>query len=92
MPTDKSKNRDDKTSTVVCTCGAIVEATALEVLSGEFCCPKCGGLLTPSDQPDMLSDDTEMVNISDMARMAQDGVDPAVSGEWVTFPDSKRAK
>ena len=34
-----------------------------------------------------------MLNISEMARMAQEGVDPsAVSGEWVTVLDYKPEK
>lgn len=38
------------------------------------------------------ADDTQMVNIDEMARMAQEGIDVTVSGEWDTTLAKKAGK
>lgn len=60
--------------------------TASEVLSKKETCPQCGAVVGTEQsvaRPASVSD-TQMVNIGDMARMAQEGLDVTASGEWDT--------
>lgn len=54
--------------------------------SGRAVCPKCKNILDPSpmDVPEVSTADTQMINIEEMARMAQEGVEIEISGEWDT--------
>ncbi len=69
-----------------CVCGELVLARVEEVMRGSTRCPSCGAVLRPSlDHRSTPSlDETQTINLEDMARMAQDGVDVSVSGEWDT--------
>jgi len=69
-----------------CSCGASLELSMEQITSGREQCPKCGCAVRvgPSDDLDPLSSDTQLVNLSDMARMAQEGVETTTSGEWDT--------
>ena len=66
-----------------CSCGALLEKAEFDAESGELVCPNCGAVM-PTEEFDFSDDDTEMLNVGDMARMAQEGVDVSVSGEWDT--------
>ncbi len=73
---------DDKY--VECLCGKKVTAPA-EGLNEGAKCPSCGALLSGSEEKCGISlGDTQMVNIHEMAQMAQDGVEVGISGEWDT--------
>lgn len=78
---------DDETNRMVdwyrCSCGLYVELTLEQFELGEAHCPACGA---PIDlgQMEEWNSDTQMVNLQDMARMAQDGVGVTSSGEWNT--------
>jgi hypothetical protein len=75
-----------------CFCGSVIEQADPQNSSSESLCPSCGAV-TATDVADLSAADTQMLNISEMARMAQEGVDPsAVSGEWVTVLDYKPEK
>lgn len=75
-----------------CYCGAILQKSDPENPSSGYKCPKCGSELS-SDMSELSAADTQMLNIKEMARMAQEGVDPSsVSGEWVTSLDYKPEK
>jgi len=61
----------------------------------EFQCPHCGKRIVSDDEagPVFSASETQMINIQDMARMAQDGVDVGISGEWDTsepLPDKRK--
>ncbi|MFH1114766.1 MAG: hypothetical protein V1792_12690 [Pseudomonadota bacterium] len=67
-----------------CSCGTRRLLTEERIKSGEENCPQCGAVV--GEETDMGSSvaDTQLINIGDMARMAQEGVDVGVSGEWDT--------
>jgi hypothetical protein len=48
------------------------------------------------DPTEISAADTQMINIQDMARMAQDGISVEISGEWDTSetdgPKNKKKK
>ncbi len=77
----------------VCSCGERVMVKPARPGIGGALCPRCGSLVEPpsEDQPTDSSstDETMMLDIGEMARIAQNGVDPAISGEWVTPPKNK---
>jgi hypothetical protein len=62
--------------------------------SGRGVCPKCKSILDPSpmDVPEVSAADTQMINIEEMARMAQEGVEMETSGEWDTSDPRVPAK
>ncbi len=66
--------------------------------SGRAVCPQCKNILDPSptDVPEVSTADTQMINIEEMARMAQEGIEIETSGEWDTSspkgPEKKRAR
>ena len=70
-----------------CSCGNDLQYPEEEALSGSARCPHCGSLI-PAGQKKMVErggpDETVMVDLGDMAQMAQDGLDLAVSDEWDT--------
>jgi hypothetical protein len=76
-----------------CVCGASLQLTMEQITSGVETCPKCG---TPvrsvgHESGDALVSDTQLVSLAEMARMAQEGIDPSVSGEWDTSdPDNPK--
>lgn len=76
---------DAQRTRVTCSCGHTVEIRADDA-SCRRTCPECGLELGDDgehpDSPD--SESTQMVNLEEMARMAQNGVDVGVSGEWNT--------
>jgi hypothetical protein len=65
-----------------------VEITKQDAQEGLSRCPDCGNAVrlrissTSSRTPD--SDETLMVNVRDMAKIAQSGVESSYSGEWNT--------
>jgi hypothetical protein len=65
-------------------------------VSGRITCPECGMVLQLPEET--LSsragqEETQLVSIQEMARMAQDGVDMEVSGEWDTAdPENRKTK
>jgi hypothetical protein len=54
--------------------------------AGRAVCPECKSILDPSlmDVPEVSAADTQTINIEEMARMAQEGVEMDTSGEWDT--------
>ncbi|MFC1834273.1 hypothetical protein ACFL2Q_06005 [Thermodesulfobacteriota bacterium] len=78
-----------------CTCGEGFELTPEEAESGDKRCPFCGARLGGLDsEPRKITgpEETQMINVREMARMAQEGVDVSISGEWDTtkVPAKKR--
>jgi len=69
-----------------CVCGASLRLTMEQITSGVELCPKCGTPVRSGghESEDALASDTQMVSLDEMARMAQEGIDPSVSGEWDT--------
>lgn len=69
-----------------CVCGMRVLSTDEQIRSGKMTCPVCGAVMGEDESADMdpSAADTQLINIGDMARMAQEGVDVGVSGEWDT--------
>lgn len=69
-----------------CACGASLQLTMEQITSGEERCPTCGMPVRSGGHvpDDALTTDTQLVNLDEMARMAQEGIDPSVSGEWDT--------
>lgn len=69
-----------------CSCGNDVIVSESQLLAGRAICPKCKKKLDPSkpDPTEISAADTQMINIQDMARMAQDGIAVEISGEWDT--------
>lgn len=60
--------------------------TPEQVLSKKETCPRCGAVVGSAESvaKEETGTDTQMVNVSEMARMAQEGLDIAASGEWDT--------
>jgi len=85
------KKEEDPNETVdedLCSCGAVLEPWGTEQSPELMICPTCGAV-KKSDPFDLSCADTQTLNIAEMARMAQEGVDPtSVSGEWVTVLES----
>jgi hypothetical protein len=69
-----------------CSCGNSVTVSAERVKSGLERCPNCGCVIgSPGEDSCSPSvADTQTINVKDMARMAQEGIDVDVSGEWDT--------
>ena len=76
-----------------CDCGARVRWTADKNRQGKPVCPQCGAELSSEGKvtPEQSAADTQMVNISEMARMGQEGLDVDASGEWETRPKKNSA-
>ncbi len=77
-----------------CSCGRRWRANPDENLLEERLCPQCGSpmMVTHEEQPSLAdTDETLRVELQDMAKLAQEGVDVGVSGEWDTsgLPDDK---
>lgn len=70
----------------VCSCGKRLLVSKDQMLLAPIQCPHCGKRMTPSDAEDvqLSTSETQMINIQDMARMAQEGVEIGLSGEWDT--------
>lgn len=80
---EPSQKPDKKAKTDSCACGASLDKSRWDEAKQEMICQKCGAITTP--QLTALSGaDTEMLSVADMARIAQDGVDVSISGEWDT--------
>jgi len=50
-------------------------------------CPACGSPLQPDQEagsPPLGLQETQVIKLREMARMAQDGIDVGLSGEWDT--------
>ncbi len=69
-----------------CACGLRLQLTDEQIRSGKETCPQCGAVVGDhaSTTAGISAADTQLINIGDMARMAQEGVDVGVSGEWDT--------
>lgn len=71
----------------LCSCGQRVPIDEDNIPPGGVTCPSCGNpidLDSDPTEPIDWEDETQMVNIRDMAKMAQEGVEMSVSGEWDT--------
>jgi len=77
-----------------CPCGNRVSVSAERVKLGLESCPSCGRVIeSPSENTSSSSvADTQTINVKDMARMAQEGIDVDVSGEWNTSTGNRRGK
>jgi hypothetical protein len=77
-----------------CPCGNRVSVSAERVKLGLESCPKCGRVIeSPSEKSSSSSvADTQTINVREMARMAQEGIDVDVSGEWNTSTGKRRGK
>lgn len=79
-----------------CACGTRLRLSEEQIQSKQEICPQCGAVVgaDPDSSEGPSAGDTQLINIGDMARMAQDGVDLGVSGEWDTTmardPDAQR--
>lgn len=71
-----------------CSCGRRRRANPEEDLSEQRLCPQCGLPMTVTHEEPSLSEteETVRVNLHDMAKLAQEGVDVGLSGEWDTTP------
>jgi hypothetical protein len=91
--TDTKKQGEPGREQQRCHCGALLKKADPKEPSSAYVCPTCGAELSSDMSEELSAADTQMLNIKEMARMAQEGVDPsAVSGEWVTpldFPPEK---
>jgi len=69
-----------------CACGHQVSASADRIKLGLEICPRCGNVIrSPGGKAGAPSlADTQTINVRDMARMAQEGIDLEASGEWDT--------
>jgi hypothetical protein len=72
----------------LCRCGNRVRVPDNMDPAGVVKCPKCESKLDSSTDAAPPAgappDETQTVDLNEMARMAQKGVDVGVSGEWVT--------
>lgn len=70
-----------------CACGERLQGSEEEVSLGTKKCPHCGSriLASQKETPQTVGqEETQMVDLKDMAQMAQDGLELEVSGEWDT--------
>jgi DNA-directed RNA polymerase subunit RPC12/RpoP len=70
-----------------CACGKRLQGPEEEVLAGTKRCPHCGSRIFEGQKEPVQTggpEETQMVDLGDMAEMAQDGLDLAVSDEWDT--------
>lgn len=70
-----------------CSCGNYLQYPEEQVMLGTARCPHCGSRIPPGQKETVQRggpDETLMVDLGDMAEMAQDGLDLAVSDEWDT--------
>jgi DNA-directed RNA polymerase subunit RPC12/RpoP len=79
-----------------CRCGERVIVELDRPTDKEVRCPRCGSLVEPpgiqKNKGSSSTDETVMLDIGEMARLAQDGVDLKVSGEWVTLPKKEKKR
>jgi hypothetical protein len=70
----------------ICSCGERLPLSKAAEPPAHVHCPHCGLsiILDDEEEPGFSASETQMINIKDMARMAQEGVDVGVSGEWDT--------
>lgn len=78
-----------------CSCGLRLELPTNSIVRGTEVCPRCGASVNPlqtQDEP-LEPSETQMINLDEMASMAQEGIDVGVSGEWDTRgPSEPRGK
>lgn len=70
-----------------CTCGQKTQGSESEVASGSKLCPACGSPIRLNQAASSASpglEETQVIKLREMARMAQEGIDVGVSGEWDT--------
>jgi len=80
------KKKDDE-SQWDCICGNKVELSKDHQESGRQFCPECGA---PVGDPSIVTPaDTQTVNIREMARIAQEGIEVGISGEWDVSKEAK---
>jgi predicted RNA-binding Zn-ribbon protein involved in translation (DUF1610 family) len=77
-----------------CSCGNQVEVSAERVKLGLESCPKCGCVIGSRTEDSCSTSvaDTQTINVKDMARMAQEGIEVDVSGEWDTSAGKRRER
>lgn len=83
MKTPKKSESGRKTRR--CKCGKRI--TVPEGSTEIAICPQCGAAVDAQGNftsSHLSSGDTQMVNLKEMARMAQEGIDVSSSGEWDT--------
>jgi DNA replicative helicase MCM subunit Mcm2 (Cdc46/Mcm family) len=83
----------EKKKVIECSCGNRVEITEGCFDCDSEVCESCGAIIDRNAGACSFSvADTQMVNIQEMAKMAQEGIDVSVSGEWDTTklgPDNR---
>jgi DNA-directed RNA polymerase subunit RPC12/RpoP len=70
-----------------CACGKRLQGSEEEVSLGTKRCPHCGSRILETQKEALQTaspEETQMVDLKDMAQMAQDGLELAVSDEWDT--------
>ncbi len=79
---------------VKCICGAHLRVLEARLKSGSVMCPECKHVLDPThlETSETSTADTQTINIKEMARMAQEGIDVEISGEWNTADPSEATK
>ncbi len=77
-----------------CTCGNRLSVSAERIKSGLEICPRCGTVIrsTCGNSCAPSAADTQTINVREMARMAQEGIDVEVSGEWDTSGSDSQAQ
>lgn len=83
MKTPKKPERGRQTRQ--CKCGKRIKVP--EGSTEIVVCPQCGSTVDAQGNiasSHLCSGDTQMVNLKEMARMAQEGIDVSMSGEWDT--------
>ena len=79
---------------VKCICGVYLRVLEARLKSGSVMCPECKQVLdsTHLETSETSTADTQTINIQEMARMAQEGIDVEISGEWNTADPSEATK
>jgi hypothetical protein len=79
---------------VKCICGAYLRVLEARLRAGQATCPKCKHVLDPLhvETSEVSAADTQTINIQEMARMAQEGIELEISGEWNTAEPQQETK
>jgi hypothetical protein len=70
----KPKKRHKNPRPRVCVCGKTLPTVASQAADEPIICPHCGSLIVASGEESALAE-TQMINVREMARIAQEGLD-----------------
>jgi hypothetical protein len=74
------EERDKDTRPRVCVCGKTLPTVASQAADEPIICPHCGSLIIASGEESSLAE-TQMINVREMARIAQEGLDKKESDD-----------